>query len=231
MNKLAVTAFAALALTAAAHQRASANPCSSEWSKLTTAFKKLSPILQAPICKALSTTPEQAQQCVDDYQRYLAEAEKVVAEYNLDAGSGKIGPRGLGWGDQTDASTWAERIYDGSLNAERTFVSIGLPSQNATLRLRGTGGNADASYTVTVCVLDLTGAEAQPSQSKTFASNDGTWTLQLGNTFDKRVMVYLKNSKVTLNSHKYEVSLTPSGLPTVVAAAKAGRTPKAVRRP
>lgn len=221
MTKLAATAFAALALTAAAHHQAAANPCQSEWGKLTSAFKKLSPILQAPVCKLLSTTPEDAQRCVDDYTKFLAETEKLVNDYNVDASSGKIGPRGLGWGTQTDPATWTERIYDGALNAERTFVTSQLPGQNATLRFRGTGGNADASYTVTVCVLDLSGAEAQPAQQKTFASNDGTWTVQLQNLPTTRVMVYLANSKLTVNSHKYELSLTPSGLPTNVSAAKA----------
>ncbi len=220
MTKLAVPALAALTLVAAAHQHAAANPCQSEWGKLTAAFKKLSPILQAPVCQLLSTTPEEAQKCVDDYTRFLAETEKLVNDYNVDAGSAKIGPRGLGWGTQTDPSTWTERIYDGSLNAERTFITSQMPGQSATLRFRGTGGNADAPYTVTVCVLDLSGNEAQPQVQKTFTSNDGTWTLQLQNLPTNRVMVYLDNSKITLNSHKYELSLTPSGVPTNVSAAK-----------
>ncbi len=220
MTKLAATAIAALALVAAAHQRAAANPCQSEWGKLTSAFKKLSPILQAPVCQLLSTTAEAAQKCVDDYTKFLAETEKLVGEYNVDAGSMKIGPRGLGWGTQTDPSTWTERIYDGALNAERTFVTSQMPGQSATLRFRGTGGNADAPYTVTVCVLDLSGNEAQPEVHKTFSTNDATWTLQLQHLPTTRVMVYLANSKVTVNSHKYELSLTPSGLPTNVNAAK-----------
>lgn len=225
-TSLFVTAITAIAGVTALPTAARANPCESQWMKLDNAFKKLSPILSVVICKQLNKDDaEAAQQCVDDYEQKKGEIEALVKVYNTEAGSEKIGPRGLGWGVENPTGTWAPKVYDGTLLAERTFISAPMPSEHLKLSFRGTGGDSKQPYTVTVCVLDETGDSDRSSQVHEFATNSGRWELSLPAVFQKRVMVYLKNSKVTLNGHKYELTATPAGVPAVVqqAAATAAR--------
>ena len=212
-----VAVVTALGSFAAMPAQAAASPCKSTWSQLEDIYKKLSPIVVKGICTWTSSGDAAgAAQCVRDYEAAVAQVQKIVKEYNAQATSGKIGPRGLG------TNTW----YDGALTAERTFIGQPVMSDNYKVEFQGTGGSSKKAFTVTICFVNDKGDDGVASRAKTFETNDASWTESFSGVYGLRPIVYLRNSTfVTTNAHKYKLRGTEGTEPKRVrdARAQAGR--------
>ena len=197
-----------------------ANPCKSHWQKVGSALQKVGPPISKLICKLVNKDDAAAaQKCVADYDKAVAKAKKLVKTYNKNAGTEKIGPRGLGW----------ERTYNGTLLAERVFIGPPMVNDNAKVTLTVTGGKWKKSWTVDVCMIDEDGGAAN-HKSKTFkGSGKTTWKASFSGVLGQRVQVYLHKG-VGTNGVQYTLRHDVSGAPTWLAAAKAAPRPRPPRR-
>jgi hypothetical protein len=188
-----------------------AQACKSNWMKLSDTFKKVSPTISKGICKAVNKDDvAAANKCIEDYEKAVAAADKIIKEYNADAGSGKIGPRGLG----------TNRWYTGALQAERTFIGLPILSDEYTVEFKGDGGKAKSSYTVQVCFVDQNGDKVIEPFSKTFNNNNGSFKRTFKGVYGARPMIYLKSAKASTNAHKYKLYVNQGGLPQIVVDAQ-----------
>jgi hypothetical protein len=200
-------------LAASPREAAAASPCKSTWSQLGEAWKKVSPVIAKGVCQWInSDDAAAASKCVADFERAVAEVQKIAKQYNETAESGKIGPRGLASG----------RTYEGKLVAERTFIGQPIMSDTYTVDFTGTGGKSKKPFTVTICFVDAQGNEGVPAKSKDFTTNDGKWTESTAGVWGLRPIVYLRNSTfVGTDAHRYELRGTEGGEPKTVKDARA----------
>lgn len=207
-----IAALATGGIVLAPAQEADAG-CKSNWMKLSSAFKKLSPAISKGVCKHLNKDDEAAaNKCIEDYEKAVEAISKVVKEYNADAGGGKVGPRGLG----------TNRWYTGKLLVERTFIGMPVMSDEYTLEFKGDGGKNKKSYTVEICFVDPEdGGNVIEPVKKTFTNNNGRYKQTFKGVYGARPMVYLKNSKpAATKAHRYKLYGDEGGTPQIILDAK-----------
>ncbi len=223
LKKIAlITALATSAVILAPAAEADA-ACKSNWMKLTDNFRKLSPIVAKGVCKLMNKPGEDASEdeineakeaankCIEDYEEAKAEIEKIVKVYNEDAGSGKIGPRGLG------TNHW----YTGKLQAERTFIGMPVMSDEYTVHFKADGGKNKGTYTVEICFVDPNdGGSVTEPITRTFKNNKGEYKKTFKGVYGARPMVYLKTSRPSATkAHRYKLHGREGGEPAAVAVA------------
>jgi hypothetical protein len=198
LKKIAIiTALAASAVVLAPVSQAEAS-CKSTWMTLGDAFTKLSPTIAKGVCKYINEDDEAAiNQCLEDFEDAVEEADKIIKTYNEDAGEGKIGPRGLG----------TDRWYTGKLLAERTFIGLPVFSDEYTIEFKGDGGENNKPYTMEICFVDANDGSSVIEPVKVeFTNNSGSYKKTFKGVYGARPMVYLKNSKVSATkAHRYKL--------------------------
>src|SRR5689334_6021210 len=186
--------------------------CSSTWEKASKIFQRTKPLLGKAACTLLEKTGaiEDAEKCITEFEKDVAAIDAAIKTYNQDATSEKIGPRGLG----------ENRTYTGTLLAERLFVGEAVASDDLTFEFHGEGGKSKADFDVTVCFVDDKGDNVIAPKTKTFTDNDGSWKQTFTGVAYARPLVYLRNSKVTIDGHKYSLSIRRGDEPAMVSAAR-----------
>lgn len=207
-----ITTLAAGAFLLAPTPEADAG-CTSTWMTLGKNFKKFNPIVAKGVCKLVNKDDKAAaEKCVSDYEKAMKEFDEISKLYNEDAGSGKVGPRGLG----------VDRWYTGKLLAERTFIGQPILSDEYTVEFKGDGGKNNKPYTMEICFVDpADGGNVIEPVSKTFNNNSGKYKKTFKGVYGARPMIYLRNSKFsTTKAHRYKLIGSQGGEPAIVSAAR-----------
>ena len=114
MKSLKYTGLLAVFLSAAVFVTpADANPCKSHFQKLSSTLKKVGPPIAKLICKLTAGEKKdqsKVKKCNEDYAKAVAKIDSLSKTYNKKAGSGKIGPRGLGFNATYSGTLLAERV-------------------------------------------------------------------------------------------------------------------------
>lgn len=209
LKKIAIiTALAASAVVLAPASQAEAS-CKSTWMTLGDAFQKLSPTIAKGVCKYVNEDDEDAiNKCIEDFEKAVEEADKIIKTYNEDAGEGKIGPRGLG----------TDRWYTGKLLAERTFIGLPVFSDEYTIEFKGDGGENNKPYTMEICFVDTNDGSSVIEPVKVeFTNNSGSYKHTFKGVYGARPMVYLKNSKISATkAHRYKLYGSEGAEPALI---------------
>lgn len=223
LKKFAIIAALATTTFVLAPSSEAEASCKSTWMTLGDAFQKLSPTVAKGYCKYVNEDdPEAINKCLEDFDKAVAEAEKIIKTYNEDAGGGKIGPRGLG----------TERWYTGKLLAERTFIGLPIFSDEYTIEFKGDGGKNKNPYTMEICFVDQNdGSSVIEPVTVEFKNNNGHYKKTFKGVYGARPMIYLKNSKISATkAHQYKLYAEEGGEPDLIQrlrtlAAKTGKKP------
>lgn len=182
------------------------NPCKSQWSKASGAFKKFESPASKIVCLGVGvvTTPAGSIACIKSYESGKATAQKMAKQYNANINdSGKIGPRGCA----------PDIRYKGTVLSERTFHCVPSSERHITVDFKLTGGKAKKPLTVDVCFIDGNGnSKFHRSYSYSGAKSN------VGKGFKKTYkgkagmipMIYL-HKQTGVNGYKYTLKTSFSG--------------------
>ena len=202
-KSLTITACVVVCGSLIASAAAYANPCKSHFQKVSSALQRIGPPIVKLICTQVNKDDQAAiDKCNADYEKAVAKIDELTKTYNKDAGSEKIGPRGLGF----NAS------YKGTLLAERVFISPPTANTEVTITLNVTGGAYTGDWKVHFCGIDENGQSVNYSSKSFKGKSPSSFKRTFTNMLGKRVQVYL-SKKAGTKGIKYNLRATGKGLP------------------
>ncbi len=187
---------------------ASANPCKSHFQKVGQALRAVGPPIVELLCNAIPKDEAAKADCLKTWTQAKSKVASLSKAYNKNAGSAKMGPRGLGFG------TW----YTGTLLAERVFIGPPLTWARWDFKLEVTGGKWKKGWKVDVCLVDAKGNAKHHAYKNFTGAKSGTkwsWTKSKG-AYGLRPMVYLHKGTGT-NGVKFRLRSQQSVKPGVIA--------------
>ncbi len=197
---------------------AHANPCKSNWGKLTSALKAHGPQIARLLCNWSAGDDEaKRDNCQANYEKAVQQAESLSKEWNQnsDTSGAKIGVRGAGF----------DHWHTGKLFAERTWITPVVTHKGFTLEFERTGGTSDAEMDIDVCLMRPNGNVVE-HKARVIKGKNGKRTVKFADAYGHVVQIYL-HKKAGLKGAPYRMRAKQADRPPFM---RLGRTPAPRRR-